>query len=108
MRRAAPALLAAALLAGTVQAQDGGVEAGRHKARACAVCHGPLGLASQPDAPHLAGQSAVYLTTQLKAYRSGARRHEVMSLMARSLSDEDIAQLAAWFASIRVEAREPP
>lgn len=111
-RRRAPALLllAAASLGGAAQAQapaQDSVEAGRRKAQACAVCHGPLGLASQPDAPHLAGQSAVYLATQLKAYRSGARKHEVMGVMARPLSDTDIAELAAWFAAIRIDVQEP-
>lgn len=106
MKGSALLLLGAALLSGAAQAQDA-VEAGRRKAQACAVCHGPLGLSSQPDAPHLAGQSAVYLTAQLKAYRSGARKHEVMGVMARPLSDEDIAQLAAWFAAIRIDVQEP-
>lgn len=108
MRPAVLHLLGAALLAGAAQAQiQDAVEAGRRKAQACAVCHGPLGLASQPDAPHLAGQSAVYLVAQLKAYRSGTRKHEVMGVMAKPLSDEDIIQLATWFAAIRIEAQEP-
>ena len=94
--------LLAALPAG---AQD--IAAGRAKAQACAVCHGPLGIASQPDAPHLAGQSAIYLSSQLKAYRSGARLHEVMAVMAKPLSDADIANLAAWYAAIRIEAHAP-
>lgn len=94
--------LLAALPAG---AQD--ITAGRAKAQACAVCHGPLGISSQPDAPHLAGQSAIYLSSQLKAYRSGARLHEVMAVMAKPLSDADIANLAAWYATIRIEAHAP-
>lgn len=81
--------------------------AGQLKAQACAVCHGPLGLSATPDAPHLAGQPALYLSTQLRAYRSGTRKHEVMAVMAKPLSDDDIAQLAAWFSSIRIEAKAP-
>lgn len=81
--------------------------AGRAKAQMCATCHGPLGLAVAPDAPNLAGQSEIYIAAQLRAYRSGARKHEVMAVMAKGLSDEDIANLAAWYASIKVEAREP-
>ena len=80
---------------------------GRDKARTCAVCHGPVGLSVTPDAPHLAGQPALYVATQLRNYRSGARKHEVMAVMAKTLSDEDITHLAAWFASIRVEASAP-
>ncbi|MCU7373937.1 cytochrome c [Paucibacter sp. O1-1] len=99
-------LLFIALLAALpAEAQD--IAAGRAKAQACAVCHGPLGLSSQPDAPHLAGQSAIYLSSQLKAYRSGARLHEVMAVMAKPLSDADIANLAAWYAAIRIEAHAP-
>lgn len=71
------------------------------------VCHGSNGLSTQPDAPSLAGQPAFYLTAQLKAYRSGERRHEVMSMMAKALSDDDIPSVVAWFASIRVEAHVP-
>ena len=66
------------------------------------------GLATAPDAPNLAGQSALYLVRQLKAYQSGERRHEVMTLMAKGLSADDVANLAAWYASIRVEAHLPP
>ena len=81
---------------------------GRAKSQACAVCHGLLGISVSPDAPNIAGQPAIYLSAQLRAYRGGERKHEVMSLMAKPLSDEDIAALAAWFASIRIEAQPPP
>jgi cytochrome c553 len=72
----------------------------------CATCHGPLGVSSAPDAPHLAGQPKIYLTAQLKAFRGGSRRHEVMNVIAKPLSDEDIEALADWYASLAVEARE--
>jgi cytochrome c553 len=93
------------LLPAPVAAQD--VQAGRQRAQACAVCHGPLGLSTVPDAPHLAGQPALYLAAQLRAYRSGSRRHEVMNVMARALTDEDIGHLAAWYAAIRIDAQPP-
>jgi cytochrome c553 len=82
--------------------------AGRQKALACAVCHGPLGLAAVPDAPSLAGQPAIYLGAQLRAYRSGARKHEVMSVMAKPLSDTDIDDLVAWFSSLQVTVQPVP
>lgn len=82
-------------------------DAGRQKATACAVCHGPLGLSMRPDAPSLAGQPEIYLVAQLRAYRSGARHHEIMNVIAKPLSDDDIVQLAAWYASIKVEAVAP-
>jgi cytochrome c553 len=81
--------------------------AGRQKAVACAVCHGPLGLANAPDTPSLAGQPATYLAAQLRAFRSGARRHEVMAVIARPLADADIADLSAWFAALQVEVKPP-
>jgi cytochrome c553 len=96
--------LAAAVLFATSSASARDAEAGRAKAPSCAVCHGPLGVSVAPDAPHLAGQPAIYLEAQMRAYRSGARKHEVMAVIARALSDDDIANLAAWFASIRIEA----
>ena len=81
--------------------------AGKAKAAACAACHGPLGKATMPDAPNLAGQPAMYVAEQLKAYRSGARKHEVMSMMAKPLKDADIDDIAAWFASIQVQVQAP-
>lgn len=87
-----------------VAGHAGDAQAGRVKAAACAVCHGPLGIGQQPDAPHLAGQPEMYVAEQLKAYRSGKRVHEVMGVVAKGLSDADIADLAAWFATIEVQA----
>ena len=102
------ALAALALALGLPAAQASDIAGGRQKAQVCAVCHGPQGLSVTPDAPHLAGQPALYTAAQLRAYRSGARKHEVMAVMAKSLTDADIANLSAWFASIRVEAQLPP
>ena len=81
--------------------------AGRTKAQMCTVCHGATGISTLPDAPNLAGQPEIYLSNQLRAYRSGERRHEVMNVVAKPLSDDDIASLAAWFSSIRIEAKSP-
>jgi len=100
-------LLLIAALAASAPALAADVAAGRAKSQACSVCHGQIGLSSAPDAPNLAGQPALYLAAQLKAYRSGARAHEVMAVLAKTLSDEDIDNLAAWFSSIRVEATAP-
>ena len=95
------------LAAKAAPAAAGDVDTGRAKAQACAVCHGPQGISTQPDAPNLAGQPALYVAAQLRAYRSGARQHEVMAVMAKPLSDDDITNLAAWFAAIRIEATAP-
>lgn len=95
------------MLSSAVPAMAQDAKAGREKARMCAVCHGPLGLSVAPNAPSLAGEPAPYLMAQLRAFREGTRQHEQMSLIAAELSDEDIADLAAWFSRIRVTA-EPP
>ena len=98
-------LLAAPLLAaGLAQAAP---LPGQAKAQACAVCHGALGVSQMPNAPNLAGQPAIYLTEQLKAYRSGKRSNEIMNVIAKPLSDADIADLAAWFESIKISATPP-
>jgi cytochrome c553 len=97
----------AVLLAAAMPAAAADVQAGRVKAAACAVCHGPLGLSVLPNAPHLAGQPEIYLAEQLRNYRSGRRSHEVMGVVARTLSDRDIDDLAAWYGSLRVEVQEP-
>lgn len=99
--------LALALAPVCASAQTVAQQAGRSKAQTCAVCHGSLGISSQPDTPHLAGQPAIYLAAQLRAYRSGARKHEVMAVMAKPLTDDEISQLADWFSTIRVEATAP-
>jgi cytochrome c553 len=107
--RRAVVLAAAALaaLAATRPAEAADAAAGKAKAAACSVCHGANGVSTTPDAPNLAGQPESYVAAQLRAYKSGARRHEVMSLMAQPLSDDDIANLAAWFSSLRIDARPP-
>jgi len=81
--------------------------AGRKKAVACRTCHGIDGIARIPIAPHIAGESDIYLQTQLKAFRSGKRVHEIMSVIAKDLSNEDIADLAAWYGSIRISVEVP-
>ena len=60
-----------------------------------------------PNAPHLAGQPALYVEEQLRNYRSGKRLHEQMNVVAKPLSDADIGELAAWYASIRIDATPP-
>jgi cytochrome c553 len=95
------------LLATAVYAADGPVAAGKARAStACAVCHGPLGLAMAPNAPNLAGQNESYLIEQLKNYRSGKRQHEVMSVIAKPLNDQDIQHLAQWYASLQLQVEE--
>lgn len=83
------------------------LEAGRAKAVQCAVCHGANGMATLPDAPNLAGQSEIYLAKALRDFKSGARKNEMMSMMAAGLSDADIENLAAYYQSIEVTVKQP-
>jgi cytochrome c553 len=84
------------------------VMAGRAKAETvCAICHGPRGIAALLNAPNLAGQQALYVSEQLRNYRSGKRQKEVMNMIAKTLTDTDIVQLAAWFSAIKVTVEEP-
>jgi cytochrome c553 len=96
----AAVFVAAALQVTTPNATAGDVAAGRQKAIHCQACHGLDGLSKLPTAPHLAGQNETRLIKALKDYRSGARQHEVMSIVASSLTDKDINDLAAYYHSL--------
>jgi cytochrome c553 len=98
-------LVLSALTFAVNSAVSADAEAGRQKAQLCAACHGPMGLSTMPNTPNLAGQPEPYLAEQLKAYRSGKRVHEQMSLLAKPLSDADIANVSAWYASIQVQIK---
>lgn len=91
-------LLPALLTFGCTAEAD--VEAGKMAAVQCQACHGKDGIGLTPQTPNLAGQKQLYLSTQLVAYRSGSRKNSMMSPLAKPLSDEEIANLAAYFASL--------
>ena len=102
------ALVAVAAIAVTLSAASAAdPKAGRKKAVACQTCHGIDGIAKIPIAPNIAGESQVYLQTQLKAFRTGKRVHEMMSVIAEQLSDEDISDISAWYSSITITATMP-
>jgi cytochrome c553 len=65
----------------------------------CTMCHGPTGI-SYADSPNLAGQYAVVIYKQLRDYQSGIRSNAIMTAMARNLTDTEIQQLAAYYASL--------
>jgi cytochrome c553 len=100
-------LLGALLLALTGTAQADAAAGKVRAATACAVCHGPLGLSLQPNVPNLAGQPEIYLVEQLRNYRSGKRAHEVMSVIAKPLSNQEIDDLAQWYASLQLRVEQP-
>lgn len=78
---------------------DGSPQAGATKAAVCFSCHGPNGNSQNPVWPRLAGQSAVYIAEQLHLFRAGIRKNPMMQAMAGSLSDQDIDNLAVFFAA---------
>lgn len=84
-----------------VNAHAGDAAAGKGKSAACAACHGVNGKSSMPTNPHLAGQQEMYLVKAIKDYRDGKRKDPMMSTMAANLSDADIADLAAFYASLK-------
>jgi cytochrome c553 len=86
----------------------GDVKAGRAKALMCQACHGLDGLSKTPDAPNIAGQTEPYMVAQLQAYKSGTRKNDAMSVVAPSLSDTDIEDLAAYFSAIEINVIKIP
>ena len=106
--RAAGALLLALSLLGALwlvawpsaAAAEGNAQAGAAKAAVCAACHGQKGISSNPLWPNLAGQQQTYLENQIKAFRDGARTDVSMQPFVASLTDEDVADLAAYYAEL--------
>ena len=88
------------VLTGTATAA-GDPAAGQAKSAICVACHGPQGISPNTQWPNLAGQQEQYLIKQLKAFRGGDRQDPIMSPMAAGLSDDDIANLAAWYNSLK-------
>ncbi|EKV27368.1 Class I diheme cytochrome c4 [Caenispirillum salinarum AK4] len=69
------------------------------KLSTCLPCHGRDGIGTSPLNPNLAGQKALYMVKQLKAFKSGERRHDQMSLIAADLTAEDMEALSDWYAA---------
>ncbi|USD65921.1 cytochrome c [Vibrio sp. SCSIO 43136] len=96
------AMTVLACFSGTAMAGD--VAAGKAKAGVCAACHGPAGIAMIDGYPNLAGQNEKYLVESMKAYKNKQRNGGlavVMQAQAAALSDQDIENLAAYFASLK-------
>ena len=94
-------LITAALLSVNAAAVFAGdAAAGKSKSATCAACHGQNGISPNDMWPNLAGQKAGYLVAQMKAFRDGQRANPMMAPMAAPLSDDDIANLAAYYSSL--------
>ena len=93
--------------AGAALAAGPNAETGAQISAQCAACHGSDGMSVDTSIPNLAGQHYQYLTTQIQAFKQRTRNSPLMNELTRSLSQEQIDDLAAFYASvpIRVEAR---
>ena len=78
----------------------GDATAGKTKAALCAACHGAEGISPNDLWPNLAGQKQGYLIKQMKAFKDGSRKDPMMSPMAGTLSDDDVANVAAYFSGL--------
>ncbi len=87
------------LCAGQAQAA-GDAAAGKQKAEVCLACHGEQGVPDLPNVPALAGQNDNYLQWQLVYFRSEQRKNDVMTPLSADLTDKDIRNLGAYFASL--------
>ena len=86
----------------------GDLEAGKAKAKiTCMTCHGLDGKATIPMAANLSGQQKDYMIIQLNNFRSGKRSHTQMSIIAKSLTDDEIDNLTEWYSSIKVTVEAP-
>lgn len=104
LKRSTPVLTLIALaIAGTAVSGPavaaGSAEAGQAKAVTCSACHGMDGNSLNPEWPSLAGQHESYIVKALQSFKSGARQNVLMSSMALPLTDEDMLDLAAFFAA---------
>ena len=91
--------LLTALLFASSSAMAGDAAAGKAKSAVCAACHGATGHSMNPLWPNLAGQKEQYLAKQIKAFRDGTRKDQTMAPMVMALTDDDIANLAAYFSA---------
>lgn len=99
MKKLSLALVATVLMAAPAMAAD--VAAGKAKAAMCSACHGAEGVSAVPMYPNLAGQKEMYISKQLKDFKSGARKDPIMAPMAMALSDADIENISAYYASLK-------
>jgi cytochrome c553 len=94
-------IMALSLTLGTSAFAGGDVAAGKTKAAVCAGCHGVAGISASPMWPNLAGQKEMYLVKQIKAFKNGTRKDPTMAPMVAALTDADINNIAAYFASLK-------
>ncbi len=89
------------LILPVMPAVAGDAAAGKAKSALCAACHGADGISPSPLWPNLAGQKEAYLVKQIKAFKNGERKDPSMAPMVAGLTDADIENLAAYYASLK-------
>ena len=87
---------------------EGNISAGKEKAAACVSCHGDNGNSIVSTFPKLAQQHSSYLIKQLKDFKNGTRKNPMMSSIAMGLTDDDMVDIAAYYAEQEVSANELP
>jgi cytochrome c553 len=100
-----PAAAMLASIAGPASAAD---ELVNEKAAQCTPCHGDAGVSQTENTPSLAGQPDQFLQWQLVFFRSGSRKNEIMQPMSEQLSNEDVRNLGAYFASLQPPKASAP
>ncbi len=106
MKKIIFSLILALGLVNAAQAAQGDAAAGKAKAASCGACHGPAGISAMDLYPNIAGQKDVYIIKQLKDFKSGARTDMMMAPMAANLTEQDMADLAAYFSSLPMATAE--
>ncbi|MBL1418710.1 MAG: cytochrome c [Moritella sp.] len=104
MKKITTMIVALTCLVPSLAMAGGDIAAGKAKAAVCAACHGAAGISAVPMYPNLAGQKEMYLVNALKAYKTGQRTGGMAPIMAgqaMALSDADINNVAAYFASLK-------
>lgn len=108
-RKMNPIIISVMLLISFHVMSAGDAEKGKSLSNTCAACHGMDGNSVNPIWPSLAGQHEAFLTRQINLFRSGARENALMAPMVATLSDSDVEDLAAYFASqeLKMKAADP-
>ena len=101
MKKIATLTLIAALAVSGGAFASGDASVGKKKSTPCAACHGAEGVSASPEFPNLAGQYPDYLLSAMQHYKNGKRKNPIMQAQVTNLSQKDMLDLAAYFASQR-------
>jgi cytochrome c553 len=99
--------LAALMVTSPFAQAAGDIAIGRTVMEKCQGCHGKDGLGGQPFIPNIAGQKEFYFIQSVMAYKAGDRKSQSMSDALKGLSDEDIANVAAYYSAIKLTVKVP-